>query len=100
MRTDSMHPKLGFLQRFPKSREGLYYVYDLYSFDNFFRLLLKNGLDFEEALSFILSNSSLSAIVFQERIHDKGYVRLSAIDALSPKAASVKMRLIHDLLDV
>jgi hypothetical protein len=95
-----MQSKLDFLQKFPKSGEGLYYVYDLYSFDNFFRLLLKNGLDFEEALNFILSNSSLSAIVFQERIHNKGYVRLSAKDALSPQAASVKMRLIHELLDV
>lgn len=95
-----MQPKLNFLQRFPRNSEELYYVYDLYSFDNFFRLLLKNSLDHEEALNFILSNSSLSAVVFQERIHNKRYLRLSAKDALSPKAASVKMRLIHDLLDV
>ena len=88
-----------FLKYFPKNSEGLYIVYDLYSFDNFFRLLLKNELNYEDSLNFILYNSSLSALVFQERIHNKGYLILSTDDAISPKLASIKARLIFDILN-
>jgi hypothetical protein len=92
--------EMDFLKSFPKSPEGLYYIYDLYSFDNFFRLLLKNGMEHEEALNFILFSSSLSTVVFQERIHNRRYSDLSAQDALSPKMASVKMQLISDLSNI
>lgn len=95
-----METGLNFLKCFPKNSEGLYYVYELYSFDNFFRLLLRSRLEHEEALDFILSNSSLSGLVFQERIHNRRYLNLAAKDALSPSTASIKMRLIHDLLNV
>ena len=72
---------LNFLREFPKDRNGLYIVYELYTFDNLFRLLLKNGFEHEDAMYFILANCSLSALVFQERIHNKGYKKLSAKDA-------------------
>lgn len=88
-----------FLKYFPKNSEGLYIVYELYSFDNFFRLLLKTGLDYENSLNFILCNCSLSALVFQKRIHNKGYLILSADDAISPERASIKARLIFDVLN-
>lgn len=91
---------LDFLVKFPKDRNGLYIVYELYTFDNFFRLLLKNNFDHEEALYFILGNCSLSALVFQERIHNKGYKKLSGKDALPADLAACKAQLIYDLISV
>lgn len=91
-----MKEDLDFLKRFPKDHSGLYIVYELYTFDNLFRLLLKNGFDHEEALCFILCNCSLSALVFQERIHNVGYKKLSARDVLPPDLATHKAQLIYD----
>ena len=93
-----MIEEMGFLEKFPKERSGLYIVYELYTFDNLFRLLLKSNLDHEDALSFILSNSSLSAIVFQERIHNLVYKEISAQDALPADLAACKAQLIFDLM--
>lgn len=73
-----------FLKYFPKNSEGLYIIYELYSFDNFFRLLLKNKLNHEDSLNYVLYSCSLSGPVFQERIHNRYYLRLSTKDALSP----------------
>jgi len=95
-----MEENLHFLQKFPKERNGLYIVYELYTFDNFFRLLLKNNFDHEEALYFILGNCSLSGLVFQERIHNKRYEKLSAKDALSADLAACKAKLIYDLMSL
>lgn len=78
-----MGDDLGFLGNFPKETNGLYIVYDRFTFDNLFQLLLKTDLDNEEALSFILANGSLSALVFQERIHNKKYKKLTAENVLS-----------------
>lgn len=89
-----------FLKKFPKDCNGLYIVYELYTFDNLFRLLLKDGFDHEEALYFILGNCSLSAFVFQERIHNKRYKKLSAKDALPADLAARKAWLIYDLMNV
>jgi hypothetical protein len=94
-----MRRDLGFLENFPKDPNG-YIVYELYTFDNFFRLLLKNGFKHEESLLFILFNCSLSALVFQERIHNKRYKKLSAKDAISPDLASCKACLIYDLISL
>jgi hypothetical protein len=91
---------LDFLKKFPKDHNELYIVYELYTFDNLFRLLLKNGFDHEDALCFILTNCSLSAIVFQERIHNKRYKKLSGKDAKSPKLAAHKAQLIYDLIGI
>jgi len=93
-----MKEDLQFLKRFPKDRNGLYIVYESYTFDNFFRLLLKSDLDCEEALCFILSKCSLSALIFQERIHNKRYKKFSATDALPANLAANKAQLIHDLM--
>jgi|SRR3989304_8517464 len=91
---------LNFIRNFPKDASGLYIVYELYTFDNLFRLLLKHGFDHEESLDFIIFNCSLSGIVFQERIFNKKYKKLSAKDALPPDLAAHKARLIHDLISI
>jgi len=100
MNTNQMQNDLAFLKVFPKDTNGMYIIYELFSFDNLFRLLLKNGFDNEEALYFILRGCSLSALVFQERIHNKRYKRLSAKDALPPDLAAHKARLIYDLISI
>jgi len=89
---------LDFLEVFPKGRNGLYIVYEVYTFDNLFRLLLKNNFNHREALCFILCTCSLSALVFQERLHNKRYKKLSAEDAIDPNLAAHKARLIYDLI--
>ncbi len=78
----------------------MFIIYELFSFDNLFRLLLKNGLDNEEALGFILGHCSLSALVFQERIHNKRYKGLLEKDALPPGLAAHKARFIYDLISI
>lgn len=93
-----MKENLDFLQVFPKDPTGLYIVYEVYTFDNFFRLLLKNNFDHEESLSFIFCNCALSALVFQERIHNNRYKKLSAEDAINPNLAAHKARLIYELM--
>ncbi len=93
-----MKEQLDFLKKFPKDRNGLYIVYEVYTFDNLFRLLLKNNFDHKEVLCFILCNCSLSALVFQERIHNKRYKKLSAKDAIDPNLAAHKARLIYELI--
>ncbi len=95
-----MKQGLSFLKKFPKDRNGLYIVYDLYTFDNFFQLFLKSWHDHEEALLFILGHCSLSALVFQERIHNKKYKRLLGKDALPPDLAAHKARLIYDFMSL
>jgi len=66
-----------FLKNFSKESNGLYKVYERFTFDEIFCALLEKGLDCEEALCFILANCSLSALVFQQRIHNKYYLKLS-----------------------
>jgi hypothetical protein len=92
-----MEEDLDFLVKFPKDHNGQYIVYDRFTFDNLFRLLLKNDFEHEEALFFILANCSLSALVFQERIHNNAYKTLSEEDAISPDLAACKAQLIYDM---
>ncbi len=95
-----MKEDLNFLKKFPKDHNGLYIVYELYTFDNFFRLLLKNSFNHEEALGFIFCNCSLNALIFQKRIHNMRYKKLSADDALPADLASCKAQLIYDLMSI
>jgi len=88
------------LEHFPKDRSGLHIVYELFTFDNLFRLLLKSGFDHEECLYFVLYNCSLSALVFQERIHNKKYKKLLARDALPVNLAARRAQLIYDLVNI
>jgi len=73
-------------------------IYELYSFDNFLRLLLKHGFNHEDALCYIFAKCALNAVVFQERIHNKAYLKLRGKDAPSPRIASIKAMLISDIL--
>lgn len=92
-------PKFKFLKYFPEDKNGMYIIYELYSFDNIFRLLLKNNFSHEQAINFIIANCSLSGLVFQERIHNKQYNKLSAKDVLSPEDSAIKARLIYEVME-
>ena len=70
-------------ENFKKNSDGLYEIYDRFSFDNIFRLLLNDDFEYEEALSFILCNCSLSTLVFQERIYNKYYSNISTEETIS-----------------
>jgi len=90
----------GFLNEFRKDGNGLFIVYDLFTFDNLFRLLLKEGFDHEDALSFMLANCSLSALIFQDRIHNEGYRELSSADAMPACEAARRAVVINDFMQI
>jgi thermostable 8-oxoguanine DNA glycosylase len=58
-------------------------VYERFTFDILFRKLLDEGCSHEEALEIILDNCSLSALVFQERIHNEYYRKISQREEIS-----------------
>jgi len=57
--------------------------YERFTFDSHMRYLLKNGYDHDESLGLILAHCSLSAITFQERIHNNYYLKISADETIS-----------------
>jgi len=58
------------------------------------------GEDTEDALMFMLADCSMSAIVFQERIHNERYLELSAEDLLPEDEAARRAKVIHDLSQI
>jgi len=95
-----MGEKFDFLSKIPKETNGLFIVYEPFTFHNFFRLLLENGLGNEEALHFILARSSLSAYVFQEVIHNGKYKTITTEGVLPADYAFCRAQLIYDLLSL
>jgi hypothetical protein len=95
-----MEDDLEFLKEFPKDDSDMFIVYDRFKFDNLFRLLLANDFSHEDALYFMLANCSLSGIVFQERLHNKRYRKLSAKDALPPDEAARRAKVIYDFIQI
>ena len=65
-------------------------VFDRFTFDGFFRRLLKDGCDHEEAKDFILYNCALSTLVFQERIYNEYYLDINVNDSISEDLLRLK----------
>jgi len=86
------------LENLKKNSEGLYEVYDRFSFDNLFRLLLNSGFEDEDALNFILCNCSLSALIFQERIYNKYYLNLSTENTVSDDLVALRNQFLFELV--
>lgn len=95
-----MEDDLDFLKEFPKDDSDMFIVYECFTFDNFFRLLLKADFDHEDALMLMLAHCSMSAYVFQERLHNKKYRKLSADDVLSPDEAARRAKVIYDMMEI
>ena len=87
-----------FLKYFPREKNGMFIVYDRFTFDNLFRLLLASDFDYEDAMEFMLVNCSFSALVWQERIHNRRYRKLRGEDAIHPAEGSRRAILISDIV--
>jgi hypothetical protein len=96
----SIEEDLEFLKEFPKDNGDMFIVYECFTFDNLFRLLLKADFDHEDALVFMLTHCSMSAYVFQERIHNKKYRRLKIKQVLPPDEAARRAKVIYDMMEI
>ncbi len=85
--------------KFEKNEEGLYKLYDRFSFDGFFRILLNNGFEHEEALNFILCSCSLSALIFQERIYNKYCLKISCEETISSDLVALRDKYSIEILE-
>lgn len=75
--------------------EKLPEIYDRFSFDNLFRFLLKQGLDPDEAIIFILNNCKISTLVYQERIENEYYKKISIKEILSEDLRNLKQEVFN-----
>jgi len=57
--------------------------FDRFSFDNNMRYLLKKGYNHDEAKDMILCHCELSALTFQERIHNEGYLKINLSELIA-----------------
>lgn len=57
--------------------------FDRFTFDKIFRFLLYQDFDAEDVKDMILSHCKLSALVFQERIENKFYRKISTEEEIS-----------------
>lgn len=81
------------MEEFLKDHER---CYDRFTFDKIFRFLLKNDFDYEEAKDAILYNCRLSALVLQERIHNRFYYKIKAEDEISADLLALKNEMAKD----
>ncbi len=58
-------------------------VYDRFTFDSIFRKLLKEGYDNEEAKDLMLYTCQFSTLVFQERVDNKYYLKITGEQEMS-----------------
>jgi hypothetical protein len=93
-----MEIEFDFLTEFPKDNSDLYICYDVFTFNQLFKLLLNEGLNHSEVMAFILAHCSLSATVFQIYIHNKKYLSIKNQDILSPFEASRKAKMYADFV--
>lgn len=87
------------LKYFPRDNNGLFTVYELFTFDNLFRLLLNEGHSHNDTLDFMIASCSFNALVFQERIHNNKYKDLRKEDLLYPEDSFIKANLIKAIID-
>jgi hypothetical protein len=72
-------------------------LYDRFSFDKLLRSLLIEGYEAEDALNFILNNCKLSALVFQERIYNKYYRRISIDETMSDDLKKLRQEIFNKI---
>jgi len=70
------------------TESGILCLWEPFTFDLCFKLLLSCGLDHEEAMFWMLAKCDFSAFTWQERIHNKAYRKLKSDGFLSPDLAS------------
>ena len=67
-----------FLAHFGKSKDGKIIVFDVFTFNNLFALLLNKEFNHQNALTYILAECNLNAYAFQQCIHNKAYLKLTS----------------------
>ena len=72
--------------------------YNRFKFDKIFRFLLSNDFSNEEAKDVILFNCTLSALVFQERIHNGYYKRIAVNEGISSDLLELKNEIFNQML--
>ncbi len=60
------------------------WINDRFTFDEMFKILLRNEYSHEEAKDLLMNNYSLSALVFQEKIENCSYLTIKATDKILP----------------
>lgn len=88
-----------FLNYFGKLKNGKIIVYDIYTFNNLFSLLLNKDFTHEDAIDYIFAKCELNAYVFQECIHNWAYLKLKS-KKLNPQEAGRKSKLIEIILSL
>ena len=73
-------------------------VFDRFTFDYLFKRLLSDGYDNEEAKDIIFYNCALSALVIQERIHNRYYLKISVDQTISPDLAELREEIADKIL--
>ena len=86
------------LSKFDRNSEGMYKLYDRFSFDEFFRWLLINDFEHSEALDFMLCNCSLSTLVYQERIENEYYLNISTEAPIAGDLVALRNQIILEIL--
>jgi len=71
-------------------------VYDRFTFDFFFRNLLKEGYNHEEAKDIIIHNCALSTLVLQERIYNGYYLKISVNEIISNDLLELKNEIFNE----
>jgi hypothetical protein len=66
-----------------------YEVFDRFTFDYLFKILLADGYDNEEAKDVILYNCALSTLVTQERIDNEYYWEIFVNDVAAPNLLKI-----------
>ncbi len=67
---------MDFIEYFGKTRRGKIIVFDIFTFNNLFSLLLNEGLSHDDIIRFVISECELNGYVFQECIHNKAFLKL------------------------
>ena len=57
-------------------------INDRFTFDKLFRELMRNEYSHEEAKDFLINNYSLNILVFQERIENEFYKKISLTEEM------------------
>lgn len=73
------------------------WINDRFSFDKVFRMLLQNGFSHENAKDFLMNNYSLSALVFQERIESKFYLKISCYENNSSDLVELRNEVFNEI---
>jgi hypothetical protein len=70
-------------------------LFDRFSFDYLVRLLLSEGFDSEDILNFIMCNCKISTLVYQERIENEYYKKISVDNSISDDLKELRQEIFN-----